>query len=183
MIFQEPMTSLNPLHTVEKQLSETLVLHQGLSGARASEVSLEWLGRVGLRDPEQQAEGLPPPALRRRAPAGHDRHGAGQQAAAPDRRRAHHRPGRDDPGPDPRASSRRFQKELGMAVLFITHDLGIVRRVADRVAVMHDGVILEENGVGEIFASPAHPYTKSSPGHRAHGGSAQRPICPARGRC
>ena len=160
IIFQEPMTSLNPLHTVEKQLGESLLLHQGLSGTRASEVSLEWLGRVGLRDPGNKMKAYP------------------HQLSGGERQRVMialallNRPKlliADEPTTALDVTIQAqvltlikgFQKELGMAVLFITHDLGIVQRVADRVAVMHDGVILEEKGVEEIFARPEHPYTRS----------------------
>ena len=160
IIFQEPMTSLNPLHTVEKQLGESLALHQGLTGPRASEVSLDWLGRVGLRDPVNKLKAYP------------------HQLSGGERQRVMiamaliNKPRlliADEPTTalDVTIQAqvltliKSFQKELGMAVLFITHDLGIVRRVADRVAVMHDGLILEEKGVQEIFARPEHAYTKS----------------------
>jgi microcin C transport system ATP-binding protein len=160
IIFQEPMTSLNPLHTVEKQLGESLLLHQGLTGARANGVSLEWLGRVGLRDPGNKMKAYP------------------HQLSGGERQRVMialallNRPKlliADEPTTALDVTIQAqvltlikgFQKELGMSVLFITHDLGIVRRVADRVAVMRDGVILEEKSVEEIFARPEHPYTKS----------------------
>jgi microcin C transport system ATP-binding protein len=160
IIFQEPMTSLNPLHTVEKQLGESLQLHQGISGAKAGEVSLDWLERVGLRDPRNKMKAFP------------------HQLSGGERQRVMialallNRPKlliADEPTTalDVTIQAqvlgliKRFQKELGMAVLFITHDLGIVRRVADRVAVMRDGVILEEKSVEQIFARPEHTYTKS----------------------
>jgi microcin C transport system ATP-binding protein len=160
IIFQEPMTSLNPLHTVEKQLGESLLLHQGISGARAREVSLDWLQRVGLRDPDNKLRAWP------------------HQLSGGERQRVMialallNKPKlliADEPTTalDVTIQAqvltliKAFQKELGMSVLFITHDLGIVARVADRVAVMHDGLILEENDVRQIFAHPNHPYTKS----------------------
>jgi len=160
IIFQEPMTSLNPLHTVEKQLGESLLLHQGLSGARASAVSLDWLGRVGLRDAVNKLKAYP-----------HQLSGGERQRVmialallnGPKLLIA------DEPTTALDVTIQAqvltlikgFQKELGMSVLFITHDLGIVRRVADRVAVMRDGLILEEKSVEDIFARPEHPYTKS----------------------
>ena len=160
IIFQEPMTSLNPLHTVAKQLGESLLLHQGLSGARARVVSLDWLERVGLRDAGNKLEAFP-----------HQLSGGERQRVmialallnGPKLLIA------DEPTTALDVTIQAqvltlikgFQKELGMSVLFITHDLGIVRRVADRVAVMRDGRILEENGVEEIFTRPEHPYTKS----------------------
>jgi microcin C transport system ATP-binding protein len=160
IIFQEPMTSLNPLHTVEKQLGETLSLHQGLTGQRASAVSLEWLGRVGLPDPSNKLKAWP-----------HQLSGGERQRVMIAMALINHPKLliADEPTTaldvtiqaQILALIKGFQRELGMSVLFITHDLGIVRRVADRVAVMHDGLILEDRGVEEIFAHPEHPYTRS----------------------
>jgi len=160
IIFQEPMTSLNPLHSVEKQLGESLYLHQGISGSRAAEISLDWLGRVGLRDPRNKMKAFP-----------HQLSGGERQRVmialallnGPRLLIA------DEPTTaldvtiqaQVLALIKGFQRELGMAVLFITHDLGIVRRVADRVAVMREGRILEEKEVDDIFRRPEHPYTKS----------------------
>jgi microcin C transport system ATP-binding protein len=159
MIFQEPMSSLNPLHTVEKQLNETLSLHQGLSGSRASAIALEWLGKVGLRDPEKRLKSYP-----------HQLSGGERQrvmiamalANSPKLLIA------DEPTTaldvtiqaQILALIKSLQRELGMAVLFITHDLGIVRRVADRVAVMHEGRIVETGATEEIFRDPRDPYTR-----------------------
>jgi microcin C transport system ATP-binding protein len=160
IIFQEPMTSLNPLHTVEKQLGESLLLHQGISGAKASAISLDWLGRVGLRDPRNQMRAFP-----------HQLSGGERQRVMIALALLNHPKLliADEPTTaldvtiqaQVLSLIKRFQKELGMSVLFITHDLGIVRRVADRVAVMHDGLMLEEKSVEEIFANPEHPYTRS----------------------
>ena len=86
MIFQEPMTSLNPLHRVEKQINETLLLHKGLSGTDARRRTLELLHMVGIREPEKRLSAYPSRAFRRPAPARDDRHGAGQRARPPDRR-------------------------------------------------------------------------------------------------
>jgi microcin C transport system ATP-binding protein len=160
IIFQEPMTSLNPLHTVEKQLGESLFLHQGLTGARASALSLEWLGRVGLQDPANKLKAWP-----------HQLSGGERQRVMIALALINH-PRlliADEPTTaldvtiqaQVLALIKGFQKELGMSVLFITHDLGIVRRVADRVAVMHDGRVLEEKAVEDIFLHPEHPYTRS----------------------
>ena len=101
MIFQEPMTSLNPLHTVERQISEVLALHRGLAGEAARTRALELLRLVRLAGPRAAARRLPAPALRRPAPAGDDRHGAGQRAGPADRRRADDRARRHHPGADP----------------------------------------------------------------------------------
>ena len=100
MIFQEPMTSLNPSFTAGNQIAEALRLHQGLDAAAARAETLRMLERAHPRGPCHPGP-LSAPAVRRHAPARHDRHGAVLQAAAADRRRAHHRAGRDHPGPDP----------------------------------------------------------------------------------
>ncbi|HET6486465.1 MAG TPA: microcin C ABC transporter permease [Spirochaetia bacterium] len=159
MIFQEPMSSLNPLHTVERQLTETLGLHQGLRGPRASQVALTWLERVGLRDAERRLKAFP-----------HQLSGGERQRVMIAMALAN----------EPRlliadepttaldvtiqaqilALIKQLQRELRMAVLFITHDLGIVRRFADRVAVMHDGLIVETGATEEIFQNPRDPYTR-----------------------
>ena len=86
MIFQEPMTSLNPLHTVERQIGEILEVHQGLSGTAARQRIIELLTKVGIRDPETRLAGLSAPAVGRPAPARDDRHGARQQSRSADRR-------------------------------------------------------------------------------------------------
>jgi microcin C transport system ATP-binding protein len=168
IIFQEPMTSLNPLHTVEKQLGESLFLHQGLSGARAGAVSLDWLGRVGLSDPAGKLKAWP-----------HQLSGGERQRVMIALALLNHPKLliADEPTTaldvtiqaQVLALIKKFQKELGMAVLFITHDLGIVRRVADRVAVMHDGRILEQEETRRIFASPADPYTRTLLEAEPHG--------------
>ncbi len=160
MVFQEPMSSLNPLHTVEKQLGETLFLHRGLSAAAARPVSLDWLRRVGLASPEKKLGSYP-----------HQLSGGERQrvmiamalANEPSLLIA------DEPTTalDVTIQAqildllKELQAELGMAVLFITHNLEIVRRIATRVAVMHDGLIVETRGTSAIFALPEHPYTKS----------------------
>jgi microcin C transport system ATP-binding protein len=160
MIFQEPMSSLNPLHTVEKQLNETLGLHQGLSGSGASQVSLQWLRKVGLRDPEKRLRSFP-----------HQLSGGERQRVMIAMALAN-KPRlliADEPTTaldvtiqaQILALIKSLQRELRMAVLFITHDLGIVRRFADRVAVMHDGRIVETGPAEEIFSSPRDPYTRA----------------------
>ncbi len=179
MIFQEPMTSLNPLHTVERQLDEALLLHRGLAPAKASPVSLEWLRRVGLEAPENKLKAYP-----------HQLSGGERQRVMiamallnePDLLIA------DEPTTalDVTIQAqilrliKQLQAELGMAVLFITHDLGIVRRVADRVAVMHDGYIVETGETTGIFAKPQHDYTRkllaAEPRSEAQAGDPSRPV-------
>jgi microcin C transport system ATP-binding protein len=168
MIFQEPMSSLNPLHTVERQLNETLGLHQGLSGSRASAVSREWLQKVGLRDPEKRLKSYP-----------HQLSGGERQRVMIAMALAN-KPRlliADEPTTaldvtiqaQILALIKALQQELRMAVLFITHDLGIVRRFADRVAVMHDGTIVETGPTEEIFRAPQDPYTRTLLDTEAHG--------------
>ena len=144
IVFQEPMTSLNPLHTIEKQIGEILLLHRGLTGAAARARTLEVLTQVGIPDPQSAARQLSASALRRPAPARDDRHGARQRARPPDRRRADHRARRHRAGADHRAVARTCRQRLGMSLLFITHDLGIVRKIAQKVCVMKDGKIVEQ---------------------------------------
>jgi microcin C transport system ATP-binding protein len=158
-VFQEPMTSLNPLHTIEKQLGESLALHQGLTGAKARTRILELLGQVGIRDPEERLNAYP-----------HQLSGGQRQrvmiamalANGPDVLIA------DEPTTALDVTIQAqilalladIQRAEGMAMLFITHDLNIVRRIADRVAVMKDGEIVETGPTDAIFAAPRHPYTR-----------------------
>ena len=157
-IFQEPMTSLNPLHTIEKQLSESIALHQGLMGAQARARILELLEKVGIDD-----------ALSRLGAYPHQLSGGQRQrvmiamalANKPDVLIA------DEPTTaldvTIQAQILDLLKDLkdseGMGLLFITHDLGIVRRIADRVCVMQYGEIVEQGPTREIFDNPQHPYT------------------------
>ncbi len=159
MIFQEPMTSLNPLHTVERQIGEALALH-GRAGKQAARVrTVELLGLVGIPDPEARLLSYP-----------HQLSGGQRQrvmiamalANEPDLLIA------DEPTTalDVTIQAqiltllRELQGRLGMAILLITHDLTIVRKVADRVAVMTGGEIVEEGPVERIFSAPRHAYTR-----------------------
>ncbi|HRK25316.1 MAG TPA: ABC transporter ATP-binding protein [Beijerinckiaceae bacterium] len=160
MIFQEPMTSLNPLHTVERQISEILSIHQGLSGEAARARTLELLTRVGIPDAESRLGAYP-----------HQMSGGQRQrvmiamalANKPDLLIA------DEPTTalDVTVQAqilelmRDLQRETGMAMLFITHDLGVVRRIAHRVAVMRKGRIVETGPVAEVFSNPQHEYTRA----------------------
>ena len=159
MIFQEPMTSLNPLHTIEKQVGEALLLHKGLSRSVARTHVLNLLNLVGLRDAEQRLMAYP-----------HELSGGQRQrvmiamalANEPDLLIA------DEPTTalDVTIQAqiltllKELQSKLGMAMLFITHDLGIVRKMADRICVMYDGRIVESGPTADIFISPQHEYTK-----------------------
>ena len=159
-IFQEPMTSLNPLHTLEKQLGESLALHQGLTGDKARARIIELLTRVGIRDPETRLADYP-----------HQLSGGQRQrvmiamalANGPDLLIA------DEPTTALDVTIQAQILELlaelkaaeGLSMLFISHDLNIVRRIADRVCVMKDGLIVEQGPVDQIFANPQHEYTRT----------------------
>ena len=159
MIFQEPMTSLNPLHTIEKQVSEILELHQALTGAAARTRVLELLNQVGIREPEKRLKAYP-----------HELSG-GQRQRVMIAMALANRPKlliADEPTTalDVTVQAqilellKRLQVEYGMSILFITHDLGIVRRFADRVCVMTKGEIVERGTVEEVFERPQHAYTR-----------------------
>jgi microcin C transport system ATP-binding protein len=159
MIFQEPMTSLNPLHTVEKQVGEILALHQGWRGEAARARIIEMLRKVGIRDPETRLQDYP-----------HQLSGGQRQrvmiamalANNPDLLIA------DEPTTaldvtvqaQILALLKDLQKEFGMALLLITHDLGIVRHMADHVVVMQKGKAVEQAPAKTLFAAPQHAYTK-----------------------
>src|SRR5215213_2955191 len=160
IIFQEPMTSLNPLHTIEKQIGEILLLHSGITGERARARIVELLGLCGIPDPESRLASYP-----------HQLSGGQRQrvmiamalANEPDLLIA------DEPTTalDVTVQAqivmllKELQTRLGMAMLFITHDLGIVRKIADVVCVMKDGKIVETGPVERIFTAPEHPYTRA----------------------
>ena len=158
-IFQEPMTSLNPLHTIEKQLGESLALHQALTGDAARARILELLDKVGINDAESRLGAYP-----------HQLSGGQRQrvmiamalANKPDVLIA------DEPTTALDVTIQAQILELladlkaseGMGLLFITHDLGVVRRIADRVCVMQHGEIVEQGATADIFDNPQHHYTQ-----------------------
>jgi len=157
-IFQEPMTSLNPLHTIERQIAESLALHQALTGSAARARIIDLLTKVGIREPESRLADYP-----------HQLSGGQRQrvmiamalANGPRLLVA------DEPTTALDVTIQAQILELladlkrseRMAMLFITHDLGIVRRVADRVCVMQGGEIVEQGPTEAVFAAPQHPYT------------------------
>src|SRR5216684_4437536 len=159
IIFQEPMTSLNPLHTIEKQIGEILLLHQGLTGPAARTRTVELLAQVGIPEPETRLGSYP-----------HQLSGGQRQrvmiamalANEPDLLIA------DEPTTalDVTVQAQiltllaEIRARLGMSLLFITHDLGIVRRIADVVCVMNGGKIVEQGPVERVFTQATHPYTK-----------------------
>ena len=160
IIFQEPMTSLNPLHTIEKQIREILLLHHGLEGEASRTRIIELLSQVGIPDPAGRLGSYP-----------HQLSGGQRQrvmiamalANKPDLLIA------DEPTTalDVTVQAQILkllkdtQTQLGMSMLFITHDLGIVRKLADRVCVMQRGKIVEQGPVERVFTAPEHPYTRA----------------------
>jgi microcin C transport system ATP-binding protein len=158
-VFQEPMTSLNPLHTVEKQIGESLLIHQGLSGRAARARTVELLDQVGIRDPESRLGSWP-----------HQLSG-GQRQRVMIAMALANRPRlliADEPTTALDVTIQAqilalladLQRRENLSMLFITHDLGIVRRVANRVAVMEQGRVVETGPTAEVFDRPRHAYTK-----------------------
>src|SRR5262245_44056380 len=153
IIFQEPMTSLNPLHTIEQQIGEILQLHQGVTGAAARARTVELLGQVGIPDPAGRLKSYP-----------HQLSGGQRQrvmiamalANEPDLLIA------DEPTTaldvTVQAQILKLLKDIqtshGMAMLYITHDLGIVRKISDRVCVMNKGKIVETGPVERVYTAP-----------------------------
>ncbi len=160
IIFQEPMTSLNPLHTIEAQIGEVIYLHSGVRGAMARARTLELLTQVGIPEPETRLASYP-----------HQLSGGQRQrvmiamalANEPDLLIA------DEPTTALDVTVQAqilklladIRARLGMSMLFITHDLGIVRRIADVVCVMNNGKIVEQGSVEQVFTAAQHPYTKA----------------------
>ncbi len=160
IVFQEPMTSLNPLHTIEKQIGEILLLHRGLTGAAARARTLEVLTQVGIPDPETRLKSYP-----------HQLSGGQRQrvmiamalANEPDLLIADEPTTALDVTVQAQiiALLKEIQARLKMSLLFITHDLGIVRKIAQKVCVMKDGKIVEKGDVEKVFSAPQHPYTQA----------------------
>ncbi len=160
MIFQEPMTSLNPLHTIEKQIGETLYLHRGMAIRQARERIIELLELVGLPKAADRLQAYP-----------HELSGGQRQrvmiamalANEPDLLIADEPTTALDVTIQAQILSllKELQQKLGMAMLMISHDLGIVRQVAGRVAVMQHGRLVEQGDVTRVFDNPQHPYTQT----------------------
>jgi peptide/nickel transport system ATP-binding protein len=160
MIFQEPMSSFSPVHTIGNQIGDVLRLHRRLTGAALRRAASELLDRVGIAEPGRAIDRYP-----------HEFSGGMRQRAMIAKALA------CDPAlliaDEPTTAldvtiqaqildlMRRLQREQGMAIVFITHDLGVVAQIADRVAIMYTGKIVETGTVRDIFQRPAHPYTAS----------------------
>ncbi len=168
MIFQEPMTSLNPLHTIEKQINEALIIHKGMRPGAARPRVLELLDLVGIKEPAKRLGSYP-----------HELSGGQRQrvmiamalANEPDILIA------DEPTTalDVTIQAqilkllKELQSQMGMAMLFITHDLSIVRKIADDVCVMKDGEIVESGNTADVFSDPRHDYTRMLLAAQPHG--------------
>ncbi|WDL97680.1 ABC transporter ATP-binding protein [Alicyclobacillus sp. ALC3] len=159
MIFQDPMSSLNPVHSIGRQIAESLVLHKKINYVRAKKTALELLNKVGISDAERRLDDYPHQlsgGMRQRVMI------ATALACNPKLLIA------DEPTTalDVTIQAqilnllRDLQKEFGISILLITHDLGVVAETADRVLVMYCGKIVEEGSVGDVFENPKHPYTK-----------------------
>jgi peptide/nickel transport system ATP-binding protein/oligopeptide transport system ATP-binding protein len=173
MIFQEPMTSLNPVHPVGEQIAEAVRCHEGAGRAEADARAVEMLAKVGIPEPRRRAGSYP-----------HELSGGMRQRAMIAMALAC-RPSlliADEPTTalDVTIQAqilelvRDLQTELGMAVLFITHDLGVVAQIADRVVVMYAGQVVEAGAVRDIFARPRMPYTAGLMGSIPRLGRSQR---------
>ena len=177
MVFQEPMTSLNPLHCIEKQINEVLRLHKGMSGKAATARTLELLDLVGIPEPHKRLKAYP-----------HELSGGQRQrvmiamalANEPQLLIA------DEPTTALDVTVqlkilellKDLQARLGMSLLLISHDLNLVRRIAHRVCVMQRGKIVEQASCEELFHAPQHPYTQELLGAEPRGEPAANPPGP-----
>ena len=170
MVFQDPMTSLNPLLTVGAHLQETLALHRKLSGDALRKEAADWLARVGIPDPSARLKAYPfelSGGMRQRVLIAMALAGRPELLVA------------DEPTTALDVTIQAqildllhsLQEEFGMGMLFITHDLGVVERIADRVGVMYAGRLVETGPTDDVMTSPRHPYTRglldSVPGFHA----------------
>ena len=178
IIFQEPMTALNPLYSIGNQIGEVLQLKKGLTGAQAAAGVVELLASTGIPEPARRASAFP-----------HQLSGGQRQramiamalASNPKLLLA------DEPTTALDVSLRGqildllgdLQRQHGMAVLLITHDLNLVRRFADRVAVMEEGHLVEQGGVKQVFDAPAHAYTQRLLGSRPRRDLVEAPVDPS----
>ncbi len=160
MIFQEPMTSFSPVHSIGNQITEAIRLHTELDGREAREAAIEWLTRVGLPNPERRIDAYP-----HKLSGGQCQRAMIAMALSTNPRMLI----ADEPTTALDVTTQaqilnllqRLQAENDMAMIFITHDLGVIAEVADEVAVMYLGRVVEKSPVEEIFSNPKHPYTKA----------------------
>jgi peptide/nickel transport system ATP-binding protein/oligopeptide transport system ATP-binding protein len=175
MIFQEPMTSLNPVHTIGDQIAETVIRHEGVSRAKGLERAVEMLALVGIPEPRKRAANYP-----------HQMSG-GMRQRAMIAMALSCRPAlliADEPTTALDVTiqaqilelMKDLQRQMGMAIIFITHDLGVVAEVADRVLVMYAAQAVETGPVGEIFANPRMPYTAGLMGSIPRLGASERKV-------
>ena len=164
MIFQEPMTALDPVYTINQQISETIIRHKGGTKAQARARALELFELVKIPSPERRLDAYPHElsgGLRQRAMI------AMALSCGPRLLLA------DEPTTALDATVqillRRLQQEMGMATIFVTHDLGVAAEIADRIAVMYAGRIVEEGPVADVLANPQHPYTQGLLASTVHG--------------
>jgi peptide/nickel transport system ATP-binding protein len=175
MVFQEPMTALDPLYTVGDQITETVRRHEGLSPRAAAARALELLELVRVPSPERRLRAYP-----------HELSGGLRQrvmiAIALSCRPALLLADEPTTALDATVQIqvlvllRKLQEEFGMAMIFVTHDLGVAAQIADKVAVMYAGRIIEYGGVREVLRSPKHPYTLGMLASTVHGQPRNRPI-------
>jgi peptide/nickel transport system ATP-binding protein/oligopeptide transport system ATP-binding protein len=175
MIFQEPMTSLNPVHTIGDQIAETVIRHEGVTRAKGLERAVEMLALVGIPEPRKRAANYP-----------HQMSG-GMRQRAMIAMALSCRPAlliADEPTTALDVTiqaqilelMKDLQRQMGMAIIFITHDLGVVAEVADRVLVMYAAQAVETGPVGEIFANPRMPYTAGLMGSIPRLGASERKV-------
>jgi peptide/nickel transport system ATP-binding protein len=175
MIFQEPMTALDPVYTIGQQIVETIRKHKNVTKAEARAKALELLELVKIPSPERRLDNYPHElsgGLRQRAMI------AMALSCGPRLLLA------DEPTTALDATVqiqvlillRRLQKELGMGTIFVTHDLGVASEIADRIAVMYAGRIVEEGPVADVLAAPLHPYTRGLLASTVHGQSRDHDI-------
>ncbi len=160
MVFQEPMTSLSPVHTIGNQIGEVISLHQKLDPKKAREKAIDMLSRVGMPLPQRTIDRYP-----------HELSGGMRQRAMIAMALSCH-PSlliADEPTTALDVTTeaqilklmRKLQEELGMSIMFITHNLGVIAQMADRVAVMYLGKVVEDTSVDVLFYKPLHPYTQA----------------------
>jgi peptide/nickel transport system ATP-binding protein len=170
MVFQEPMTALDPVYRIGEQIAETVIRHEGVSRQAAMARALELLELVKVPSPERRLRAFPHElsgGLRQRAMM------AVALSCRPSLLLA------DEPTTALDATVqiqvlimlRRLQQEFGMGVIFVTHDLGVAAQIADKVAVMYAGRIIEYGSVGDVLLRPAHPYTLGLLSSTVHGQS------------